>query len=111
MKNQTAPREMPSAEVLALIDTLHTTGRRLEELTDGQVDTVANSGGAPFLLRRAQDHLRLSEAAKQSAILNALPAHIALLDAQGKILTVNEAWRRFATANGLMGPDFALGQC
>lgn len=109
MKNQTAPREMPSAEVLALIDTLHTTGRRLEELTDGQVDTVANSGGAPFLLRRAQDHLRLSEAAKQSAILNALPAHIALLDAQGKILTVNEAWRRFATANGLMGPDFALG--
>lgn len=109
MKEPPSCAEMPSAEVLALIDTLHTTGRRLEELTDGQVDTVANRGGAPFLLRRAQDHLRLSEAAKQSAILNALPAHIALLDAQGKILTMNEAWRRFATANGLMGPDFALG--
>lgn len=101
--------EMPSPEVLALIDTLHTTGLRLEELTDGQVDTVANSDGAPFLLRGAQDHLRLSEAAKQSAILNALPAHIALLDAQGEILTVNEAWRRFATANGLVGADGAVG--
>lgn len=109
MKEPPGPAAMPTAEVLALIDTLHATDLRLEELTDGQVDTVANRLGAPFLLGRAQDHLRLSEAAKQSAILNALPAHIALLDAEGKILAVNEAWRRFASANGWVGADFAVG--
>jgi diguanylate cyclase (GGDEF)-like protein len=96
-------------EVLALIETLHVAGQRLEELTAGEVDTVANRDGAPFLLRHAQDHLRLSEAAKQSAILNALPAHIALLDSQGRIIAVNAAWRRFAGSNGFPGSGCAVG--
>jgi PAS domain-containing protein len=42
-----------------------------------------------------------------AAILNALPAHVALLDRDGVILTVNEAWRRFASENAL--PDTAAG--
>ncbi len=104
------PPQALTEEVLALIETLHATGQRLEVLTAGQVDTVANREGATFLLRHAQDHLRLSEAAKQKAILNALPAHIALLDIQGRIMAVNEAWRRFATANGYSGIGFAVGQ-
>ncbi|MGZ5071661.1 MAG: GGDEF domain-containing protein [Usitatibacter sp.] len=33
-------------------------------------------------------------------LLNALEAHIAVLDAQGRIVAVNEAWRRFARDNG-----------
>jgi len=108
----TAPPVPPQAsteEVLALIETLHVTGQRLEELTAGEVDAVANREGAPFLLRHAQDHQRTSEAAKQNAILNALPAHIALLDSQGRIIAVNESWRRFASANGLSGKVFAVG--
>jgi circadian clock protein KaiB len=36
-----------------------------------------------YLLRHAQDELRSAEAAKQAAILNVLPANIALLDPQG----------------------------
>lgn len=72
-------------EVSALIETLHATGQRLEELTAGEVDTVADRRGRTILLRSAQDHMRHNEAAKQPAILNALPAHIALLDAQGII--------------------------
>ena len=44
-------------EVSALIATLHATGRRLEELTAGQVDTVADRDGSTFLLRRAQEQL------------------------------------------------------
>jgi PAS domain S-box-containing protein len=36
----------------------------------------------------------------QSAILNAVPAHIAVLDSTGDIVTVNEPWRRFAEQNG-----------
>jgi PAS domain S-box-containing protein len=101
--------EDANEEVLALIQSLHDSGQRLEELTAGEVDTVANRDGRTFLLLHAQDHLRHSEAAKQAAILNALPAHIALLDAQGVIVSVNEAWRRFAGANVLQSPGHGIG--
>ena len=95
-------------EVAALIATLHATGQRLEELTAGEVDTVADREGRTFLLGRAQEQLRHIEAAKQAAILNALPAHIALLDGQGRITSVNEAWRRSDGANAL-GSGHAIG--
>ncbi len=92
-----------------MIETLHSTGQRLEDLTAGQVDTVTNCRGRTVMLRRAQDHMRLNEAAKQAAILNALPAHIALLDAQGRIMSVNQAWRQFADANLLRTPAYGVG--
>ncbi|QDQ25848.1 PAS domain S-box protein [Chitinimonas arctica] len=53
--------------------------------------------------------LRLSEAATQVAILNALPANIALLDTQGTIVSVNEAWRRVASTNLLQGQTYGIG--
>jgi diguanylate cyclase (GGDEF)-like protein/PAS domain S-box-containing protein len=96
-------------EVAALIQSLHETGQRLEELTAGEVDTVADRDGHTFLLGRAQEQLRHSEAAKQAAILNALPAHIALLDTQGIIVAVNEAWRRFGSAHAIQGPGYKNG--
>lgn len=96
-------------EVAALIEMLHATEQRLEELTGGQVDTVADSHGRTILLRRAQIQLRAREAAMQAAILNALPAHIALLDAQGLILSVNDAWRQFARSNVFKDPGFGAG--
>jgi PAS domain S-box-containing protein len=45
----------------------------------------------------------------QTGILNALPAHVALLDSDGIILEVNDPWRRFATPDGLQSRDFAVG--
>jgi PAS domain S-box-containing protein len=42
-------------------------------------------------------------------ILDALPAHIALLDSQGFIVSVNESWRRFATENGYQNDGFGVG--
>lgn len=45
----------------------------------------------------------------QIAILDALPAHIALVDAEGRILAVNESWRRFSVANVLRSPDYGVG--
>ena len=56
-----------------------------------------------------QEQLRHSEAARQAAILNALPAHIALLDTQGLIISVNDAWRQFVCANAIHGPGHAIG--
>ncbi|HSM99258.1 MAG TPA: PAS domain S-box protein, partial [Gallionella sp.] len=89
----------------ALIEKLHQTDRRLEELTSGQVDAVVDRRGRTSLLRRAQDHLRYRE----GAILNVLPASIALLDPMGLITTVNESWRRFGRANALPGPGYGVG--
>jgi diguanylate cyclase (GGDEF)-like protein len=97
-------------DVPALIESLHENEQRLEELTAGEVDTVADREGRTYLLRRAQEHMRQNEAAKQAAILNALSDSIALLDALGTIVSVNEAWRRFAIANALPGPESGIGQ-
>ena len=98
-----------SDEVSALIEVLHKSAQRLEELTAGEVDTVADRDGRTFLLRPAQDHLRHQEAAKQAAIVEALPAQVALLDTQGLIISVNRAWRQFAEANALQGKRCGIG--
>jgi len=108
-RKQSAPSADANEEISALIETLFETEQRLEELTGGEVDTVAGRDGRTFMLRRAQEQSRDSEAGKQAAILNVLPAHIALLDAQGTIVSVNEAWRRFANANVLHAPGPGLG--
>lgn len=65
---------------------------------------------------RSRRELALGEAAQralaetQISILNALPAHIALLNVDGVIVAVNESWRRFASANVLQSKDFFAGQ-
>src|SRR5690606_34586550 len=56
-------------------------------------------------LERAQAGLRAGTAFLQST-LDALAAHVAILDEEGNILAVNEAWRRFARQN-----DYADGHC
>jgi diguanylate cyclase (GGDEF)-like protein/PAS domain S-box-containing protein len=43
------------------------------------------------------------------AILDSLPAHIALIDGSGRIVAVNEAWRRFARENGLRADGAGVG--
>jgi len=88
-----------SQEVSALMDTLLKTGRRLEELTGGQVDTIVDGDGRTLFLRGTQEQLSYSEKAKQAAILNALPSNIALLNPDGIIIAVNDAWRNYAAAN------------
>ena len=103
------------AEVAALVRQLHETQQRLRELTDDQAGTVAHSGSRSCLLPLAEEKLRVNElaqggfAATQKALLDALPAHIALVDAEGVIRSVNEAWRRFAVHNVLALPSFGIG--
>ena len=41
--------------------------------------------------------------------LDALSAHIAILDSKGTIVTVNSAWRKFGQANGLTLPHWGVG--
>jgi len=41
--------------------------------------------------------------------LNALSANVAVLDADGIVLAVNEAWRNFADENGMCSPSYGVG--
>jgi CHASE1-domain containing sensor protein/signal transduction histidine kinase len=52
--------------------------------------------------------LRQSERFLQSA-LDALSAHIAILDEQGRIIAVNAPWNRFARQNEFSGSNYAVG--
>ena len=49
--------------------------------------------------KQAEESLRANEAFVRN-VLDSLTAHIAVLDEQGKIVAVNQAWRRFANENG-----------
>lgn len=52
--------------------------------------------------------LELTDGALQVAILDALPATIALLNSEGVLVSVNQAWRDFANLNGL-APSYHFG--
>ncbi|MBM3763084.1 MAG: PAS domain-containing protein [Acidobacteria bacterium] len=58
--------------------------------------------------RRSEARLLLL-ASRQEATLNALPAHVAMLDSKGTILVVNNAWREFAQNNGFIDKQFGVG--
>lgn len=89
----------------AEIDLLHPDGA--SQIAEMRVVDTEWEGGAAQLIslrditehRRAQQALRDAEAFNW-AILNALTVHLAVLDAQGTIIAVNDAWRDFARANG-----------
>jgi diguanylate cyclase (GGDEF)-like protein/PAS domain S-box-containing protein len=98
-----------SSEISGVIRALREADLRLEELTAGEVDTVADREGRSYLLQRAQDQWRGTESAKQAAILNALPARIILLDMQGSIVSMNETWQRLNCGNVLQGPAYGIG--
>jgi PAS domain-containing protein len=67
-------------------------------------------GGA---MKRRSAHDRRAECDDTEALLrstlDALSAHIAVLDDRGTIVAVNEAWKSFARSAGLAGPDGGLG--
>lgn len=46
----------------------------------------------------------------RAALLNSLPAHIALLDDEGNVIDVNDQWRHFGEANAYSGDDLGLGR-
>jgi len=90
-----------------LIRQLRRIESRIVELAGGNVDAVVDAEGTTILLQHAQQHLQERAAdyrefaQTRSAILNALPAHIALLDGRGQVVEVNDAWRRYGRDHGL----------
>ncbi len=58
--------------------------------------------------KQVEDALRQSEAFT-AATLDALAAHICVLDEQGVIISVNRGWKEFATANPPLVENYGLG--
>lgn len=76
---------------------------------DGVTRDITEKKRAEELIE--QNNLRLREAAEtQAAILNALPANIALLNEDGLVIAVNDSWKRFGEANGLKYPNHGIGR-
>jgi PAS domain S-box-containing protein len=59
--------------------------------------------------KKTEDKVRLSTK-RMSAILNTLPANIALLDENGNIIEVNDAWKKFADQNGYTGNNYSINE-
>lgn len=57
----------------------------------------------------AEDKLQSSQAFLQ-AVLEALPSHMAIIDQNGLIISVNGSWKRFAEQNHFIWPDYGIGK-
>ena len=112
---QPSPRDR-NAELLELVADLEVIQRRILDLTNGQIDAVVHTSGMLSLLPAAQAALRRREAeqrafaAERAAILDAIPAQIALLNETGQILVVNKRWLAFGCANGLAEDYSSIGK-
>ena len=78
------------------------------------IDPDDMSKGTIWLLEDITDRHRAEEALRQSeaftkATLDALPAHICVLDDQGVILAVNRSWWEFAAANPPVPDSIGIG--
>jgi PAS domain-containing protein len=77
------------------------TNKALQPLLADQEDSILCPGGESFPLIPAQEGLVQSEEVQRQAmemqrsILDAIPAHLAVLDRNGSIIFINENWRRF----------------
>jgi PAS domain S-box-containing protein len=65
-------------------------------------DTTQRKQAEDRLKERERELRQLAE--RQAAILDALPAHVALLDRDGRILSVSRSWQEFAAASGIDAP-------
>ena len=74
----------------------------------GTVRIIATFAAGALGYARMYEELQDRAAFLQLAI-DALPAHIAILDPKGTIVAVNGAWRRFADSNSLAMPSFGVG--
>ncbi|MFN8392470.1 MAG: ATP-binding protein [Bdellovibrionota bacterium] len=77
---------------------------------DGSGQTVRLVGVVMDITERQRAVEELNEAHQfLHSSLDALSAHIAVLDEQGEILAVNQAWQTFADENSTAGVSFGVG--
>ena len=83
---------------------------RKTALFDEQGAACGIAGIAREITQRKKDEAALIESRQfLQNTLDALSAHIAILDDGGVIIAVNAAWNRFARHNSFLGSDFGVG--
>jgi diguanylate cyclase (GGDEF)-like protein/PAS domain S-box-containing protein len=134
-----ADYEVPGFGAVAALGLLHELGSEIPlivftgAVTEETVVRCMRLGAADYLLkdrltrlssavsnalrmRQERDEKRASEREQRrlaeinSAILRSLPAHVALLDSEGNIVAMNEAWQRNGTQNGFDDPNCEIGE-
>jgi diguanylate cyclase (GGDEF)-like protein/PAS domain S-box-containing protein len=134
-----ADYEVPGFGAVAALGVLHELGSEIPlivftgAVTEETVVRCMRLGAADYLLkdrltrlgpavsnalrmRHERNEKRAIELAQKrlaeinSAILSSLPAHVALLDADGRIVAVNEAWQRNGAPHGFDDPDCKIGE-
>ncbi len=92
---------VPIRDKDVIVGLIHFNDRRKGLLTLETVELlegVASHIGEAIMRKQAEEKLQESERFARSTV-DALSAHLAILDESGTILTVNQAWRRFAREN------------
>jgi signal transduction histidine kinase/PAS domain-containing protein len=98
-----------TGEVATLLKTLHATKQRLEELMRAELDVDVCRAAQAIRWQHGANTFPANEIKMPATVLDALPVNIALLDATGTIISVNESWRRFAAANQLAAANDGVG--
>lgn len=86
---------------------LYTDGGNAYRMVGAMLDITARKQAEQELKKSFDEKQVLAE--RLSIILNTLPANIALLDGNGYIIDVNDAWRNFADTNELAGSNYCIG--
>jgi diguanylate cyclase (GGDEF)-like protein len=97
--------EPQDQDAAVLIESLRELDRRLEALSPQNVTMLLDRRTHSLLVRRAQDQVRSWE----SALLDSLPAQIAVLDRAGVIIAVNNSWRLATDRHDLRDPCYGVG--
>jgi PAS domain S-box-containing protein len=75
------------------------------------MSTAANNPFSSAPIPPVNSAATRQESELRAAILNALPASVALIDASGNIAAINESWRHFGSGNGLAASSLAGVGC
>lgn len=87
---------------------LHSREKVFQRGTDGSVTRIFGSATCIQPYKEAQAEMTSAKGLLQST-LNSLTAQIAILDASGQIIAVNQAWHQFAGQNALTWPVDPVG--
>ncbi len=110
---QLSDRMVELAELARSLGEIRT---RIRELAGEDLDAIIDPDGQSWLLPKAQGELYRSEADQRAAaelnraILDSLPAEVAMLDGNGVITSVNGRWREFGRSHGMSDPQYGIGQ-
>ena len=105
----------PSERITDLIRILRLAEEELKQSSGATPDAIQGVMEKITKVSSALQSLQVTDsstralAEKQWLILNALPAHVALLDANGDIEAVNQSWKDYASFGAPQGTNFVVG--